>query len=180
MEAPIPPFIAEMAEDPAVWPAPESLPRGEFLLRAGMVERHAYWIEEGAVRAFRISEHEEQTIRFGYRHSVIASLPSFFDGSPSGIYLQAIRKTRLRRIPKQAFLDFMQATPRRRAAYQALLEGLVVQQLEREIDLLTQSPVARYERVLARSPQLFQEIPARYIASYLRMTPETLSRIRKP
>jgi len=62
--------------------------------------------------------------------------------------------------------------------YIALLETLVVQQMERELDLLTPSPLGRLARVQQRSPHLFQEIPLKYIASYLRMTPETLSRIR--
>ena len=60
-----------------------------------------------------------------------------------------------------------------------ILQTLSLQQLDREIDLLTTSPKARYERVLERSPRLFQEIPHRYIANYLRMTPETLSRLKK-
>jgi CRP/FNR family transcriptional regulator, anaerobic regulatory protein len=55
---------------------------------------------------------------------------------------------------------------------------LVVQQMQRELDLLTASPIERYRRVIARSPQLFQEVPLKYIADYLRMTPETLSRLR--
>jgi len=59
------------------------------------------------------------------------------------------------------------------------LEQLTLQQLEREKDILTSSPLERYKRVLKRSPQLFQEIPNKYIADYLRMTPETLSRIKK-
>jgi CRP-like cAMP-binding protein len=51
--------------------------------------------------------------------------------------------------------------------------------MERENDLIIYSPQKRVERVFKRSPQLFQEIPQKYIASYLRMTPETLSRILK-
>ena len=51
--------------------------------------------------------------------------------------------------------------------------------MERERDILTSSPLERYNRVLKRSPLLFQEIPNKYIADYLRMTPETLSRIKK-
>jgi CRP/FNR family transcriptional regulator, anaerobic regulatory protein len=58
------------------------------------------------------------------------------------------------------------------------MESLIVQQIEREVDLLTASPTERLARVLKRSPNLFQEVPLKYIASYLRMTPETLSRIR--
>ena len=48
-----------------------------------------------------------------------------------------------------------------------------------EIDILTNSPKERYKRVLKRSPQLFQEIPNRHIANYLRMSAETLSRLKK-
>jgi hypothetical protein len=58
------------------------------------------------------------------------------------------------------------------------LEDLVLQQLEREKDLLINAPAERYERVLKRSPKLFQEVPNKYIANYLRMSPETLSRLK--
>ncbi len=73
----------------------------------------------------------------------------------------------------------MRSDPQRMQAWHLMMQQLVYQQLEREVDLLTQSPKERYKRVLKRSPQLFQEIPARHIASYLRMTPETLSRLKK-
>ena len=49
----------------------------------------------------------------------------------------------------------------------------------KEIDILTNPPKERYERVLKRNPQLFQEIPNRHIANYLRMSAETLSRLKK-
>lgn len=55
-----------------------------------------------------------------------------------------------------------------------MLEGFVCGLLEREIDLLEPDPAQRYQMVLARSPQLFQHVPLRYIASYLRMSSETL------
>lgn len=60
-----------------------------------------------------------------------------------------------------------------------ILENLLLQQIEREIDILTNSPKERYLRVLKRSPLLFQEIPHKHIANYLRMSPETLSRLKK-
>lgn len=66
-----------------------------------------------------------------------------------------------------------------RQQYSRLLELLITQLIEREIDLLTTSPIERLNRVLLRSPHLFRHIPLKYIASYLRMKPETLSRIRK-
>ena len=59
------------------------------------------------------------------------------------------------------------------------VDSIMAAQIEREIDILTNSPKERYLRVLKRSPQLFQEIPNKHIASYLRMSPETLSRMKK-
>ena len=124
-----------------------------------------------------MSESGEQIIRFGYKNSILTSLASFISGAPSEYFIQAIRQTSLKLIHKKDFQDFVRSTPERIAAYQSLLETFVLQQMEREIDLLTESPEERYRRVLKRSPHLFQEIPSKYIASYLRMSPETLSRL---
>lgn len=152
--------------------------KNEFLVTEGKIDRHIYFVESGAVRVFLQTEFEEMTIRFGYRDSFITSLSSFIGGTPSEFYVQAIRSSVIRIVTKAQFDTFIEKDLRYLKLYNAILEGLVIQQLEREIDLLTQSPSERLERVLKRSPQVFQEIPARYIASYLRMTPETLSRIR--
>ncbi len=76
-------------------------------------------------------------------------------------------------------MQFIRSDPERFDLWLTILEQLVYQQIERERDLLTASPADRYHRVLERSPQLFQEVPNKYIAAYLRMTPETLSRLKK-
>lgn len=155
------------------------LARNEFLVSEGKVDQHIYFIESGAVRVFLQTEFEELTIRFGYRDSFITAITSFINGTPSEFYIQAIRATTVRVVSKAQFLEFIAADVRYLQLYNAILEGLIIQQMEREIDLLTASPTERLQRVLQRSPRVFQEIPSKYIASYLRMTPETLSRIRR-
>jgi len=152
--------------------------KGEFLLKEGQVENNIYFIQSGALRVFMVSEFEELTIRFGYEGSLITSLSSFIKGKPSEFYMEAIRKTTLRVVPKSTLLKLVNEDAESLKGYIALLENLITQQIEREIDLLTVSPSERLKRVLDRSPNLFQQIPLKYIASYLRMTPETLSRIR--
>lgn len=159
--------------------ASRKVTRNEFLCRYGVVDKNIYFIENGALRVFLQNEHEEQTIRFGYKGSFITALSSFLQGVPSVYYIQAIRATEIKVIPKEHFEKLIADDVRFLELYNSILEQLVIQQLEREIDLLTVSPTERLQRVLTRSPQLFMEIPSRYIASYLRMTPETLSRVRK-
>lgn len=157
----------------------KELAKGDYLLREGAVERNVYLIGSGAVRAYILSDAEEITIRFGYEGSVINSLASFISGQASELSLQAIRKTSCYTIDKQALEAFVNQSEAHQNGYTTLLEQTIVQQIERETDLLTASPAERLARVLKRSPNLFQQVPLKYIASYLRMTPETLSRIRK-
>lgn len=154
------------------------LARHEYLLTPGLVENNIYYVEEGALRLYYVSKNAEHDIRFGYTGSIITSLRSFITGAPSEYFIQAIRKTVVIQVPKKSFYSYVESDLQLQKEYSLLLEGLAVQQLERELDILTESPSERYQRVLGRSPQLFQEIPLKYIASYLRMTPETLSRLR--
>ncbi len=93
--------------------------------------------------------------------------------------MQAIKKTRLKIVSKKDFLAYINQDEAHLKIWNAILQDLIIQQIEREKDLLIQSPKERYERVLKRSPQLFQQLPHKYIANYLRMTPETLSRLKK-
>ena len=155
-----------------------TIDRNEFLKVKGSIDTNLYYIESGSLRIFVLDDYEEQTIRFGYRENLIVSLDSFLTGKPSDLYIQAIKKTVVKVVTKEQIDRFL-AKENNQNLWTKILENLVVQQMEREIDILTNSPKERYERVLKRSPQLFQEIPNRHIANYLRMSAETLSRLKK-
>jgi CRP-like cAMP-binding protein len=153
--------------------------RNGFLKTEGAVDTNIYFIEDGSLRVFVYDGDEERTIRFGYKNNILVSLDSFLTEKPSEFVIQAIKKTTVYVIPKTGFMQFIQQDENHLRLWIGILEDLVIQQIEREKDLLTSSPKERFERVMKRSPQLFQEIPNRHIANYLRMTPETLSRLKK-
>lgn len=155
-----------------------TIDRNDFLKVKGSIDTNLYFIESGSVRIFVLDENEERVIRFGYKENLIVSLDSFLTGKPSDLFIQAIKKTVVKVVDKKQIESFLE-TESNRSLWTTILENLVVQQMEREIDILTNSPKERYERVLKRSPQLFQEIPNRHIANYLRMSAETLSRLKK-
>ncbi|MGK7397004.1 MAG: Crp/Fnr family transcriptional regulator [Candidatus Cyclobacteriaceae bacterium M3_2C_046] len=160
--------------EPAFW-----IERNHYLTIPGSTDTRLYFVLNGSLRVFVTDQFEEHTIRFGYKNSFIAALDSFINHQPTDFFLQALKRTELKAIRKHDFMDFVYQNESNLKLWQKALEQLVYQQLERERDILTSSPQERYKRVLARSPRLFQEIPHKYIASYLRMTPETLSRIKK-
>ena len=155
-----------------------TIDRNEFLKVKGSIDTNVYYVESGSLRIFVLDGYEEQTIRFGYQGNLIVSLDSFLTGRPSDLYIQAIKKSVIKVVTKSQF-DQILENENNRILWTKILENLVLQQMEREVDILTNSPKERYERVLKRSPQLFQEIPNRHIANYLRMSAETLSRLKK-
>jgi CRP-like cAMP-binding protein len=81
-------------------------------------------------------------------------------------------------IRRKDFYTLFDAHPKIERAWRHLEEVALVGMIEREAELLTFTPEQRYRRLMNRSPHLFQIIPRKYIASYLRMSPETLSRIK--
>lgn len=155
-----------------------TLERNKFLKVKGTIDTNVYYVESGSLRIFVLDNDEEQVIRFGYEKNLVTTLDSFLSGKPSDLYIQALRKTVVRVISKAQIEEFLKEE-HNRLLWVKILEDLVLQQMEREIDILTSSPKERYNRVLKRSPQLFQQIPNKHIANYLRMTPETLSRLKK-
>lgn len=162
-----------------LWETIRVINRNDYIKVAGSTESHMYHILKGSVRIFMIDENEEHTIRFGYENSIVTCLDSFLTNKPTSFYIQALKKTEFRAVSKPDFNNLIDQSAMNQNLWKQILEAFVIQQMERETDLLTMQPEARYHRVLKRSPQLFQEIPHKYIASYLRMSPETLSRLKK-
>lgn len=156
-----------------------TIERNEFLKVKESVDTNIYFIEKGSLRIFVLDDAVERIIRFGYKNNIVVSIDSFLSESPSDFYIQAIKKTQVKVISKKIFMDFVNRNEDNLRLWVKIMEDLVLQQIEREKDILTSSPKERFERVLKRSPQLFQEISNKYIANYLRMSPETLSRLKK-
>jgi CRP-like cAMP-binding protein len=161
-----------------LWDKTLVLKRNEYLKKSGSKDTNIYFVVEGSVKLFIEENEQEMIIRFGYRNNIIAALDCFISEKPSDLYIQAIKKTELKVISKIKFNQIIAENENFKMDWEQTLLQLIYQQIEREKDILIVSPSKRYQRVLDRSPQLFQEIPHKYIASYLRMTPETLSRLK--
>ncbi len=156
-----------------------SLGRGACLQAPGAAHAPLFLIETGAAHLYVDTSMGPQTLRLGYPGEMLAALPGLLLGIASPIAIETLRACTgfaLSRAQLDAFLD---RDPQHRTKYLATLEGMVCGLLERELDLLEPDPATRYAKVFRRSPQLFANVPLRYIASYLRMTPETLSRVRR-
>lgn len=156
-----------------------SLKRKEFAKHSRAVDTNLYLIKSGSVRVFNIINEEEHCLYLGYQGSIVTATDSFFSGTPSDYYIQAIKQTEIEIIRKEDFLEFVHASKTLMKLWQDVLIEIIQHHIERNQNLMTTSSVERYERLLQKDPKLFQQIPLKYIASYLRMSPETLSRLKK-
>lgn len=153
--------------------------RNDMLKMPDTTDQKIYYIKYGSLRVSIISEQGEQIIRLGYDHNIIVSLDSFLSGSNSPYLIQTIKKSEIWIAEKSDFIELVHQDVQHQQLYINMLENLILQQMEREQDLLLPSPKEKYHKLLQRSPHIFQKIPNKYIANYLRMSPKTLSRLQK-
>jgi CRP-like cAMP-binding protein len=173
--------IKRIIEDqyPGHWGRKRVLAKDEFLIREGTVESNLYYVESGSFRVYFIEGEQERTMRFGYAGTFISSLDSFLNQTPSKFHIQAIKKSVVLGIDHTSLIHLIEESAELQRLWIAALSELIGQHVDREIHMLTTTPLDRYQILLNRSPWIFQEVPHKYIASYLRMTPETLSRLQK-
>lgn len=162
------------------WKQHFTLKRNEFLITPDRREQYMYFVISGTQRLYCVDANgEEATIGFAYTDTLTGSYPSLITGKPANIYIQALSDCELIGILWQDFERLSIEIPNVERCRRILAEATLMGRLQREIEMLTLSPAQRYEQFMQRSAHLFQLVPQKHIASYLGMTPETLSRIRK-
>ncbi|RAK64628.1 Crp/Fnr family transcriptional regulator [Hymenobacter edaphi] len=168
---------ADIDELLPLWTRRGTLRRGEFLSQFGQVENHLYFMLKGTMRIYMPLPEEDAYTGFAYPGTMVTSVPSFLSGQPSEFCVQALQQCELLAISRADWMRLVEQNPNFGRFWRLEMERAVLGLIERQIDLLLPEPQQRLERVLKRSPHLFQLIPKRHIAAYLRMTPETLSRL---
>jgi len=162
-----------------LWNIRRDLQRNEILKPIGSLETNLYFVENGAVKiCYKLGE-QEIIAEFGFKNKCIFDLVSFFSERPSHFYIQALKSTKLIGISKADFYSALCYSKGLNNFWKKNMEKLMFNFINREIEILAKSPEDRYKRLQHRNPELFQNIPNKYIASYLGMSPETLSRLKK-
>lgn len=160
------------------WNIPKTLKRNEYLSDIGDVERNLYWVLEGTIKICHLHDGEEYCLGFCYPNTAVLSYPSFISAKSVDFYIQAITPCKLIGISHKDFYAVIEQNILLERAWRKITEQALLGRIEREVDLISSSPEKRFIRLWERSPHLFQLIPQKYIASYLRMSPETFSRIK--
>lgn len=157
---------------------PMKFAKGEMILKEGEICRNIYYIEHGLVRQFYFKNDKEVTEHLGVDHTIFMCIESLFKEEPTHLQVQAIEPTLLYALPKTRLEEVALHNVNIQILYRKILEeSLIISQVHADL-LRFESAQSRYKRMCKMSPQVVLRAPLVYIASYLQMTPETLSRVR--
>jgi len=157
---------------------PMKFAKGEELLKEGEVCKHIFWIVKGLVRQYYFKNNKEMTEYMVVENSIMMSIESLFKEQPSKQMMQALEPTLVYAIPKAELEAVAMRSVNIQILYRKILEESLIISQQRADMLRFESAQDRYHKLVKRSPQLVLRAPLVYIANYLQMTPETLSRVR--
>ena len=157
---------------------PMKFQKGEIILREGEICENIYWVAKGLVRQFYYKNEKELTEYMATEDNIVMSIESLFKEQPSSQQIVALEPTILFALPKKDLEHEAVRNVNIQMLYRKILEeSHIISQVHADM-LRFESAQERYAKLVKRSPQLVLRAPLVYVASYLQMTPETLSRVR--
>jgi len=153
--------------------------KNELLLRAGEVENFMYFLVDGVTRIFQNKNDIEYTLRFNFPITPFNSYASFIKQTPSIINVEAITNVKVLRVSYNDMQSLYDESKMAERLGRRLIELLYVQKEMKELQMHSKTAEDYYSELLKANDSLVQHIPQKYLASYLGITPESLSRIRK-
>ena len=157
---------------------PMKFSKGEIILKEGDICRNIMYIEKGLVRQFYFKKKKQVTEHIGVEGGIIMCIESLFKEEPTRLLVEALEPTVIYALPKAKLEEVALHNVNIQILYRKILEeSLILSQIHADL-VRFESAQDRYRRMCKMQPQVILRAPLVYVASYLQMTPETLSRTR--
>lgn len=158
----------------------KKLRKKQFLVQEGDVCRYETFINKGCLRAYHVDEKgQEHVAQLGVEGWWISDMYSFLTSTPARLNVDALEDSELLCIDKPSLEELYLQIPKFERFFRIILQNAFIAHQQRIIANISKSAEERYLEFTERYPQLEQRVPQHQIASYLGITPESLSRIRK-
>ena len=154
--------------------------RRQFILQEGEISKHNTFVLEGCFKMYYVDNNgKEHNLQFAIENWWIGDIGSFHSEEPSKLYIEAVENSVILQIKKEDQLKLFVDYPKFNRIFRMLAENAMVSLQKRVLQNISSTAEERYLDFLKRHPQLFNRISNVQIASYLGITPEFLSAIRK-
>ena len=159
---------------------PKKLRKKQYLLQEGDVCKYVAFVEKGILRQYKVDDKgNEHILQFAFEGWWIADHYSFLTGEPSLYNIDALEDCELLLLTKQAEEQLLEKLPKFERFFRLLLQNNLIATLQRLESSLSGTAEEKYNQLIQSCPTLAERIPQHMIASFLGITPETVSRIRK-
>ena len=159
---------------------PKKLRKKQFLLHEGEVCKNIGFVNSGCLREYTIdSKGSEHIIQFAIEDWWISDPNSFLSGLPSTYNIDALEDSEVLLLEKSAREKLLDSCPKMERFFRILIEANFVATQRRITESLSTSAEERYLKFIKMYPKLIEQVSQNHIASYLGITPQSLSRIRK-
>jgi CRP-like cAMP-binding protein len=159
---------------------PLNAKRNDLLLSAGQLSQYMNFVGKGCLRIYFIKHDGQEVTRYLAFENVFATgLVSFIAQQPSFEYIQAMEHSYILRIYHKDFYYLLGVIPAWEKFYRNYLEGAYMNNLDIYQREVTKDAEERYKELLSKDPVVVQRLPNKVVASYLNMSPETLSRMKR-
>lgn len=159
---------------------PKKMRKRQYLLQEGDVCKYQAFVEKGILRSYTVDEKgAEHVLQFATEGWWIADLSSYLTGEPSPFHIDAIEDAELLLINKAAWNEALEKIPQLERYFRILIQNHLMATQKRLMQSLSDTAEAKYLRYINMYPDCLQRIPQHMIASYLGVTRETLSRLRR-
>jgi CRP-like cAMP-binding protein len=159
---------------------PKYLRKKDFLLMPGDICRYVTYINKGCMRRYSIDKHSKEVIlNFALEDHWVGDLESFIFQKPTDFYVQTLEDCELLQLSRENFFRACKEIPKFKKFHDDKAQRNHYSALKRLSMAKSATPEEKYLDLMKKQPQLFQRVPLHYIASYLGIEPESLSRIRK-
>jgi CRP-like cAMP-binding protein len=159
---------------------PHNIKRKHYLLQQGQICKNLAFVEKGILKSYLVNHNgNENILQFAFEGWWMADLASFLTGEPCDLDIDAIEDTELLLITKSSWDDLILRVPKFERYFRILVENSLVATQKRLLHSISQPAEKRYLNFLATYPGCLEKVPQYMVASYLGITRETLSRLRK-
>lgn len=155
-----------------------SLKKNEHFLKAGAICDRIAFIEKGSARYYYQLEDREVCKDFIFENGLLGSFASFFSQQPSTLNIEALEETQVIELFYEDVLNLYDHFPAWQKLGRIIAQDQFVRAEKREAAFLKDHPEVRFRSLVDEHPKIFKRVPLQYIASYLGITRETLSRYR--